>query len=274
MDARIPKDGKPGKIRTCDPLIRSQILYPAELRVHIAKGESEIRNRLPKRQVASHGCFIIAKRMGKRQTSGVQNRNKGNLILFLLLVLLTTLGCSYFSSDVAENNSMVNDPVSTKASDGCRPTSERDISRPRITGTVVGVGDGDTITVQDADLAQHKIRFFAIDAPETQQEFGRESKSNLSSLVLRKPTCVIVIEKDQYGREVGIVFVGGEDINLAQLRAGMAWHYKTHQRKQSETDRSMYDKAEDVARLEKLGLWKAPVAVAPWDYRKLHPPRQ
>jgi hypothetical protein len=26
--------GTPGKIRTCDPLIRSQILYPAELRVH------------------------------------------------------------------------------------------------------------------------------------------------------------------------------------------------------------------------------------------------
>ena len=40
VDARVPKDGTPGKIRTCDPLIRSQILYPAELRVHIAKGES------------------------------------------------------------------------------------------------------------------------------------------------------------------------------------------------------------------------------------------
>ena len=26
-------NGTPGKIRTCDPLIRSQILYPAELRV-------------------------------------------------------------------------------------------------------------------------------------------------------------------------------------------------------------------------------------------------
>ena len=26
--------GTPGMIRTCDPLIRSQVLYPAELRVH------------------------------------------------------------------------------------------------------------------------------------------------------------------------------------------------------------------------------------------------
>ena len=29
--------GTPGKIRTCDPLIRSQILYPAELRVPATK---------------------------------------------------------------------------------------------------------------------------------------------------------------------------------------------------------------------------------------------
>ena len=33
--------GAPGTIRTCDPLIRSQVLYPAELRVH------EMRFTLP-----------------------------------------------------------------------------------------------------------------------------------------------------------------------------------------------------------------------------------
>jgi hypothetical protein len=30
-------NGTPGMIRTCDPLIRSQVLYPAELRVHKGK---------------------------------------------------------------------------------------------------------------------------------------------------------------------------------------------------------------------------------------------
>lgn len=29
----IELDGAPGMIRTCDPLIRSQVLYPTELRV-------------------------------------------------------------------------------------------------------------------------------------------------------------------------------------------------------------------------------------------------
>ena len=34
MGSSLEGAGTPGKIRTCDPLIRSQILYPAELRVH------------------------------------------------------------------------------------------------------------------------------------------------------------------------------------------------------------------------------------------------
>lgn len=220
------------------------------------------------------GCSIIAKTVGKRQTLGVQNWSKKNFAVFSLFVILTTLGCNNLSTRGSGNAKETTDPTSPPATDVCRPTSERDSARPRVTGTIVAVGDGDTVTVRDGDSAQHKIRFFAIDAPETQQEFGPESKASLSSLVLRKPTCVVVIEKDQYGREVGIVYVDGEDINLAQLKAGMAWHYKAHQRKQSETDRSMYDKAEDVARLAKLGLWMEPMAIAPWDYRKLHPPRQ
>ncbi len=35
-----------------------------------------------------------------------------------------------------------------------------------ITGRIVGVADGDTITVLDADKVQHKIRLAGIDAPE------------------------------------------------------------------------------------------------------------
>ena len=35
VTAPLILNGDPGRIRTCDPLIRSQILYPAELRSHI-----------------------------------------------------------------------------------------------------------------------------------------------------------------------------------------------------------------------------------------------
>ena len=55
-----------------------------------------------------------------------------------------------------------------------------------ITGRVVAVSDGDTLTVLDADRTQHKIRLSGIDAPEKAQAFGERSKQNLSRLVFGK----------------------------------------------------------------------------------------
>ena len=48
-----------------------------------------------------------------------------------------------------------------------------------IEGRVVGVADGDTVTLLDADKAQHKIRLSGIDAPEKPQAFGNRSKESL-----------------------------------------------------------------------------------------------
>ena len=45
-----------------------------------------------------------------------------------------------------------------------------------IEGRVVGVADGDTITVLDADKSRHKIRLAGIDAPEKKQAFGQLPK--------------------------------------------------------------------------------------------------
>jgi endonuclease YncB( thermonuclease family) len=52
-----------------------------------------------------------------------------------------------------------------------------------IEGRVVGVSDGDTITVLDVSKAQHKVRLAGIDAPEKGQAFGNASKESLSRLV-------------------------------------------------------------------------------------------
>ena len=43
-------------------------------------------------------------------------------------------------------------------------------------GKVVGVADGDTVTVLDAAKVQHKIRLTGIDASEKAQPFGQRSK--------------------------------------------------------------------------------------------------
>lgn len=45
-----------------------------------------------------------------------------------------------------------------------------------IAGHVVGVADGDTLTVLDDTNQQHKIRLAGIDAPEKAQPFGQAGK--------------------------------------------------------------------------------------------------
>ncbi len=71
-----------------------------------------------------------------------------------------------------------------------------------ITGRVVGVADGDTITVLDADKVQHKIRLSGIDAPEKKQPFGNRSKDSLSELAFDKTVNVETSKRDRYGRQI------------------------------------------------------------------------
>jgi endonuclease YncB( thermonuclease family) len=76
-----------------------------------------------------------------------------------------------------------------------------------IEGRVVGVSDGDTITVLDSDKRQHKVRLSGIDAPEKSQPYGDASKKNLSRLVYLKDVRVESHKQDRYGRTLGKVWV-------------------------------------------------------------------
>lgn len=135
------------------------------------------------------------------------------------------------------------------------------------TGDVVGVVDGDTITVLDADKVQHKIRLTGIDAPEKKQPFGNRSKQSLSNMVFNKTVTVETGKRDRYGRELGKVLAGGKDVNLEQVRAGLAWHYKAYERTQSATDRQVYADAENEAKAAKRGLWADSAPTPPWEWR-------
>ncbi len=52
-----------------------------------------------------------------------------------------------------------------------------------IEGRIVGIIDGDTITLLDAEHQMHKIRLDGVDAPENGQPFGSASKRSLSDMV-------------------------------------------------------------------------------------------
>jgi endonuclease YncB( thermonuclease family) len=73
---------------------------------------------------------------------------------------------------------------------------------------------------------------------------------------------------DRYGRILGKVLLSNEGMNLEQVKAGLAWHYKEYQREQSPSDRVKYSDAEREARRLRLGLWQDPNPVPPWEYRQ------
>ncbi len=137
-------------------------------------------------------------------------------------------------------------------------------------GRVVGITDGDTITLLDASNMQWKIRLLGIDAPESKQEFGRKSKEALSSVVFNRQVSVEYNKKDRYGRTVGKIIVDGIDANLEQVKFGMAWHFKKYQKEQSLEDRAIYTQAESQARKDKRGLWQNADPMPPWIWRKNH----
>jgi endonuclease YncB( thermonuclease family) len=73
---------------------------------------------------------------------------------------------------------------------------------------------------------------------------------------------------DRYQRILGKVLLNGTDVNLEQIEAGMAWHYKKYQGEQSSSDRIKYSDAELEARRHKLGLWHNPHPIPPWEFRQ------
>lgn len=137
-----------------------------------------------------------------------------------------------------------------------------------VSGRVVRVADGDTITVIDANTVQHKVRLAGIDAPERTQSYGERSRESLDELVAGKTVVVETHKKDRYRRLVGKVLVDGHDVNIEQVRRGMAWFYREYAHEQSATDRQGYDQAEIEAKDFRKGLWADKSPVPPWEFRQ------
>jgi endonuclease YncB( thermonuclease family) len=122
-------------------------------------------------------------------------------------------------------------------------------------GLVMGVADGDTITLLDGNRQQHRIRLTGIDAREKAQPFGQRSKQHLSELAFGKDAKVVCYKIDRYDREVCTVYVNGKDVGLAQLDAGLAWWFREYAHEQVPRDRVDYETAEDRAAADREDRW-------------------
>lgn len=135
------------------------------------------------------------------------------------------------------------------------------LSAQTLMGKIIRVSEGDTVVLLDRDNAQHKIRLHGIDAPETGQPYGDESKEYLSDLIADKTVTVDVKGKDQYKCVLGVIYLGNTNINAEMIRSGYAWNYKYSKDK-------YYIKLQEKAKEQKKGLWKDKNTIDPWQWRK------
>jgi len=132
-------------------------------------------------------------------------------------------------------------------------------------GKVVGIADGDTITVLREGKQQVKIRLYGIDCPERYQPFSRKAKQFTSEMVCGRVVEVEPVDVDRYNRLVALVAVFQRLVNEELVSAGFAWVYTRYR------VRPICEKwkvLENEAREAKRGLWRDPKPTPQWEFRR------
>ena len=133
------------------------------------------------------------------------------------------------------------------------------------------VADGDTLEWQGA-----RWRLYGIDAPELHQDCrqgtavtacGRESKAALQALLKGRELRCRELERDQYGRIVGVCRVRRADgawveVNRWMVMQGCAVAYRAYSKD--------YVREEEAAKAAKRGVWAGAFEV-PSAWRRAHP---
>ncbi|WP_255441695.1 thermonuclease family protein [Synechococcus sp. BSA11S] len=135
-----------------------------------------------------------------------------------------------------------------------------------VRATVLSIGDGDTIRVQQGGK-RITIRLACIDAPEMAQAPDGanarrylQSRLRLGSSVTLRPQTV-----DRFGRTVAEV-IGEVNLNLALVEDGMAFAYRRYL---SQCNAKEYLDAEFRASRRRFGVWRVPGGITrPWDFRR------
>lgn len=134
---------------------------------------------------------------------------------------------------------------------------------PAISGLVIAVADGDTVTLQTADSPKLKIRLAEIDTPEIRQPYGLEARQLLNGLVFNQTVQVKTTGLDKYGRTLGRIYHNGLDVNAELVKQGAAWVYRDYAH-----DPALFA-LEQEAQTAQRGLWVLPEEqrIPPWDWR-------
>jgi micrococcal nuclease len=130
------------------------------------------------------------------------------------------------------------------------------------TATVAHVVDGDTLRIEEADGDLAYVRLIGIDSPESVKPDtpvecgGEEASESMHQLAPEGATVRLVFDgerEDNYGRTLAHAYIGGRQLELAQLRRGWAEIYRYHGR----TFRGLarYYALQDQAKAAHRGVW-------------------
>ena len=137
---------------------------------------------------------------------------------------------------------------------------------PAFRATVLSIGDGDPLRVRSGQQ-RITVRLACIDAPETAQTpYGQQARQVLQlRLPVGRSVTIHPRSSDRFGRTVAEV-ISDTNINLALVEDGLAFAYRRYL---TACDGTAYLEAEERARRQRLGVWRAPGGITrPWDFRR------
>jgi endonuclease YncB( thermonuclease family) len=133
------------------------------------------------------------------------------------------------------------------------------VQAEEFTGKVVGISDGDTLSVL-RDGKAVKVRLYGVDTPEKKQAFGTQARKFTGDLAFQQMVTVVIRDTDRYGRLVGEVLLpDGRSLTQELVKAGMAWWYKQY----APHDTTLAQ-LEAEARTAQRGRWADAHPVPPW----------
>lgn len=133
-----------------------------------------------------------------------------------------------------------------------------------LTGKVIGIKDGDTVVIIDANNKQTTLRLAEVDCPEKAQAFGTKAKQFTSDAVYLKQVKYEVTDTDRYGRSIAKIYYDDNKYLSAEIiKNGFGWQYKQY------STSKLLAKLEQEARQNKKGLWVDLNPIYPSEFRRI-----
>jgi endonuclease YncB( thermonuclease family) len=138
---------------------------------------------------------------------------------------------------------------------------------------VLEIYDGDTVLVA---TGRHRlmVRLDSIDCPEDGQHWADTAKAGLIKLIGGRTVYLEQHGHDHYGRTLATLFVrhaNGTDwqnVNERMVTLGHAWVMRKYYDHLPPDRQAQLNRLETWAKSNKVGLWRTPSPIPPWQWRR------